>query len=283
MLGLCLSLPEAARRIPGAAAPLPAAIHTIVIEGDSITSGMPGTPNGFYSYQYGDYRADKTIEVRAQGSRAVGAPAELNDDGNTLIGNVTEDVAYGPQLITAMIGTNDFTLGTDATYRGNLIGYFAALKAASPGVKFAWAGPIAPNPTGTPHPQKANIDAQRATLFASGSTGARNPAVGANGPISTCRWANIPTSAIHPWPRRCSATASIPAGRARPCSTIPSGRRWTRCWTPPVPVPRHPMRRSGPRTRPASPPQPKSCAASSCRAWPTPAPAWASAYRAAVR
>lgn len=177
MLGLCLSLPEAARRIPGAAAPLPAAFSTIVIQGDSITSGMPGTPNGFYSYQYGDYRADKTIEVRAQGSRAVGAPAELNDDGNTLMGNVAEDVAYGPQLITAMIGTNDFTLGTDATYRGNLIGYFAALKAASPGVKFAWAGPIAPNPTGAPPPQKANIDAQRATLFASGSTGARNPAV----------------------------------------------------------------------------------------------------------
>ncbi len=157
------------------AAPAPPAfaINRIVIEGDSITSGQPSTPNGFHSYQYADSRPDLFVEVRAQGSRVVGAAANLNDNGNSLMGNVAEDMAYAPDLITAMIGANDLGLSPQTALRTNLAAWYAAVKAGRPECRVAWSPPIAYNPTGTPHPTKANFDTQRALLLAD----ARDPAV----------------------------------------------------------------------------------------------------------
>lgn len=163
-------------RVLGGGVPTPAVpeFDTIVIEGDSITSNTPSTYDaGFYSYQYDDFRSDKAIEVRAQGSRVVGSSGNLNDNGNSLFGKVSEDAAYSPDLITYMIGANDFTTGTDAAYRTNLIALRAAYASARPSMKIAWSGPIAYNPTGTPHPLKANFDTQRASLLPA----ARDPAV----------------------------------------------------------------------------------------------------------
>lgn len=174
MLGVGFSLTQVAgHRTGGATAPPPAAINAIVIEGDSITSTMPSTPNSMYSYQYGSHRSDKTVVVRAQGSRTVGPIAQLNDNGNTLVGNLAEDLAYRPDLITAMLGANDLGFATAASYRTNLTNYYAALKAAAPAVKFAWSPPTAYNPTGTPHPNYAQYMADRASILAT----CRDPAV----------------------------------------------------------------------------------------------------------
>ena len=133
---------NAPRRFGAGAAPY--AVNRIVIEGDSITSGMPSTPNGFYSYQYDDSRPDKFVEVRAQGSRVVGYPPNfaLNDDQNSLISNVAEDMAYTPDLLTMMIGMNDLSgARTPAQYRGDLIAYYNAVKAARPSCRVAWSPP----------------------------------------------------------------------------------------------------------------------------------------------
>lgn len=171
-------------RIPAGAAPPPPpppppppqAIGAIVIEGDSITSGAPSSPNGSYGYQFGDSRPDKTITVRAQNSRSIGGPDNLDDDSNTLFGNVAEDAAYAPNLIAFKIGANDFSVPggtTAAQYRSRLIALRGAYAAARPAMKIAWSPPLAYNPTGTPHPGKAWFDAQRATLLAE----CRDPAV----------------------------------------------------------------------------------------------------------
>lgn len=167
--------PLALRRVGSAAIAPPAfTVERIVIEGDSITSGQPSTPNGFHSYQYADSRPDLFVEVRAQGSRVVGSAANLNDDGNSLMGNVAEDMAYAPDLVTTMIGANDMSGGgSQATYRTNLLAWYAAIKAERPECRVAWSPPIAYNPTGTPHPTKANFDTQRALVLAD----ARDPAV----------------------------------------------------------------------------------------------------------
>ena len=82
----CAGLPavsSAKGHEPGVA---PFAIGTMVIEGDSITSGSPSAYSAdFYSYRYQDARPDLTIAVRAQGSRSVGQAANLDDNGNTLM------------------------------------------------------------------------------------------------------------------------------------------------------------------------------------------------------
>lgn len=169
-------LSAAAYRTGGAGAPLPAppVLTRIVIEGDSITSTAPSIYAAeFYSYRYDDSRTDKTIEVRAQNSRSIGDPANLNDNTNTLFGNVAEDAAYAPDLLTMKIGANDFTGITDATYRSRLIALRSAYSSARGAMKVAWSAPIAYNPTGTPHPSKGTFDTQRASLLAD----CRNPAV----------------------------------------------------------------------------------------------------------
>lgn len=174
MLGASLHARSPVFWRPLTGAPALPSITRLVIEGDSITSTSPSAPNGAYSYQYGASRPDKTIDVRAQASRVVGLAANLDDDGNSLMGNVAEDMAFGPQLLTAMIGANDLAAArTAAQYKGDLIAYNTALKAAGAGCKFAWSPPLPYNPTGTPHPSYANFTAQRAAVMAD----ARDPAV----------------------------------------------------------------------------------------------------------
>lgn len=156
--------------------PPPFAVRRIVIEGDSITSGSPSTPNGFYGYQYHDSRADLFVVVRGQGSRVVGYPPGFarDDDSNSLIGNVAEDMAYAPDLLTMMIGANDLANArTAAQHRGDLIAYCTAVKAARPGCRVAWSPPTPYNASGAPHPNLANYSAQRAALLST----CREPAV----------------------------------------------------------------------------------------------------------
>jgi len=124
MPGLGLSFADLSTRRSGEAAP-PFVITNMVIEGDSQTSTTPdqsANRGDFYSYAYADDPANAavTVRVRAQGSRTVGGaaypgpPPESADTGtpagNTLLGHRPDDMAYGPQLITAMLGSND--LGT---------------------------------------------------------------------------------------------------------------------------------------------------------------------------
>src|SRR5690606_25825207 len=149
----------------------PFAIRTLVIEGDSITSGMPSTySGGFYSYRYQDARTDLAIEVRAQGSRWVGT--DLDDDANTLMGNVAEDMAYAPDLVTALIGANDLALREVATYTAGLAAWYAAVKAERPECCVAWSPPLPSNPD-QGHASYADITARRAVVMAD----ARDPTV----------------------------------------------------------------------------------------------------------
>lgn len=147
MIALDLSLVSAARaRV--ADSPPPRTFDTIVIEGDSITSSSPSTYNdAFYSYRYQDARQDKTIIVRAQNSRSIGVSSYLNDDGNSLMGNVAEDMAYEPDLITVKIGTNGMGISLDrAAYHARAIDYYNAIKAERPECRVAWMIPLPINP-----------------------------------------------------------------------------------------------------------------------------------------
>lgn len=165
--------------IPRGGAPAP--VTNTVIGGDSISSNIPDEPDpgireDYWSYPWADLAVARglTVHVRAENSRSIGTTANLNDNGNTLMGNVAEDIGFGAQLIYAMIGANgQLGTGTTAAYTGQLVDYFAALKAANPAVKFCWSAPISYNPTGTPHPNYTTFTANRATLLAT----CRNPAV----------------------------------------------------------------------------------------------------------
>lgn len=169
-IGFGLGLQFAQRRVvSGGIAP----IETILIDGDSNTSSTPSTDNNSWAYNWSDAHPGVVLAVRAQGSRVVGTSANLNDNGNSLFGNVAENVAYGANVIGYMIGTNDFTTGNDTTYRTNLTNLYNAYKAADPSVLIAWSPPPFPNPTGTPHPNYATILGERADLLVD----CRDPAV----------------------------------------------------------------------------------------------------------
>jgi hypothetical protein len=153
MPGLGLSLTDmATRRSGGAVAPFE--ITDMVIEGDSQSSTTPDQPtnrDAFYSYAYADDPANAavTFHVRAQVSRTVGGagysgpPLEGADDGtptgNTLLDHRTEDIAYGPQLMTAMLGSNDLgTFSVDNTV-AKWLSYAPTVRAA--GIKLAVVAP----------------------------------------------------------------------------------------------------------------------------------------------
>ena len=243
------------------ASALPSITH-LVIDGDSITSTSPSAPNGAYSYQYAASRPDRTIDVRAQASRVVGLAADLDDDGNSLMGNVAEDLAFGPQLLTAMIGANDLAAArTAAQYKGDLIAYNAALKAAGVGCRFAWSPPLPYNPTGTPHPSYANFTAQRAAVMAD----ARDPAVWGQWADYYLPLASSRTSPIPALPRRCSGTASIPRPPVRRCCSRSTRRRSTASSTRAAPVRRGCTTPPGRWQRPTSPLPPLSSGGSSSR------------------
>jgi hypothetical protein len=141
----------------------PVAITNMVIEGDSQTSTTPdqaGSHADFYSYSYASDPANSgvTFHVRAQSSRAVGGaayagpPPEGADagspTGNTLLDHRSDDIAYGPQLITAMLGSNDLgTFSVDNTI-AKWLNYAPPVRAA--GIKLAV---VAPPPF---HPSNAN-------------------------------------------------------------------------------------------------------------------------------
>ena len=154
MSGLSLSIADIAlRRMSGAAA-LPIAITNMVIEGDSQSLTSPDQTinrDAFYSTTYADDPANAgvTFHVRAQVSRTIGGPAyggpppEGADigspTGNTLLDHRGEDMAYAPQLITAMLGSNDLgTFSVDNTM-AKWLNYAPTVRTA--GIKFAVVAP----------------------------------------------------------------------------------------------------------------------------------------------
>lgn len=113
-------------------------ITNVVAEGDSITSTTPGTDNNSYAWQWKASQPTLTTNVRAQASRILGVVGNLDDNGNNLYGHVTEDRAYGYQLITVLIGANDFSsTSTDATYWPVLTDYLSRMRAGGRKVAIA--------------------------------------------------------------------------------------------------------------------------------------------------
>jgi len=168
----CTGLPATHSVARGEAAP-PFRVSTVVIEGDGITSALPSAPsNDFYSYRYAESRPDLAIAVRAQEGRVIGTAANLDDGGNSLIGKVAEDMAYEPDLITALIGAHDISTGSAVTYKATLIAWHAAVKARRPGCRVAWSAPLPYNPDQS-QSTYASFTAQRAIVMAD----ARDPAV----------------------------------------------------------------------------------------------------------
>lgn len=153
MTGLGLSLGDLATRRSGAII-LPIEITNMVIEGDSQTSTTPDQSinrDAFYSYAYADDPANAalTVHVRAQSSRTVGGaayggpPPEGADTGsptgNTLLDHRSDDIAYAPQLMTAMLGSNDLGTFSVANTITKWLNYASMVRAA--GVKLAVAAP----------------------------------------------------------------------------------------------------------------------------------------------
>lgn len=156
MPGLGLSLPDVATRRPGEYTPPapPVAITNMVIEGDSQSSTAPDQAGGrdaFYSYAYADDPANAgvTFHVRAQVSRTVGGPAfsgppiEGADTGtptgNTLVDHRSEDIGYAPQLLTAMLGSNDLLTFSVSNTIAKWLAYAPVVRAA--GIKLAVVAP----------------------------------------------------------------------------------------------------------------------------------------------
>ena len=88
----------------------------IVIEGDSITSTTPyqtDNHSGFYSHTWADEHPALTCLVSAQGSRVMGGAAYngdlANNNANSLLAKVSEDLGNPLDLLTAMIGVNDLS------------------------------------------------------------------------------------------------------------------------------------------------------------------------------
>lgn len=126
----------------------------MVIEGDSQTSTTPDQAtnrDAFYSYAYADDPANAavTVHVRAQASRTIGGPAFAgppvegpdvgSPTGNTLVDRRGDDMAYGPRLMTAMLGSNDLATFSVANTMAKWLNYAPTLRAA--GIKLAVVAP----------------------------------------------------------------------------------------------------------------------------------------------
>lgn len=157
MLGLSIPTLAARTRLgPVPPLPQPAPLTNIVIEGDSLTNQVPGDSGASAQRWPWLYQAVKpagtTAPVRAQGSRYIGDPSMLDDDSNTLFGNVTEDATtHGGQLIwAAPFLTNDF--GTPfhgaagatraATIKARLAAYWHQVRAKGCKLAFGYAPPL---------------------------------------------------------------------------------------------------------------------------------------------
>ena len=151
MPGLGFSLTDVSVHRPGDTPP-PFDITNMVIEGDSQSSTTPDQStnrDAFYSYAYADDPANSgvTFHNRAQASRTVGGAAFNGDgadstgapSGNTLLLQRATDMAYGPQLMTAMLGSNDLGTFQVATVMSRWVDYAPTLRAA--GVKLAVVAP----------------------------------------------------------------------------------------------------------------------------------------------
>lgn len=155
-------------------------IERIAIEGDSITSTSPdqATRRGdFYSYAWADTHPAYPVSVSAQASRTVGGEAGNGDQadhgtpaGNTLLAHVSDDIAFDPDLITVMIGANDFQNTSPATYRARLVAWAAQVRTADR--RIAWAPPT-PYRATDPHPNYAAYTGNRDAFMSD----ARNPGV----------------------------------------------------------------------------------------------------------
>jgi hypothetical protein len=135
----------------------------LVIEGDSITSTAPNTPDlGFYSYLYQQSRPDKTVHVTAQGSRFI---QSVNDPTfpNTFVYQRPADLALSPDVLTILPGANDLSTSTYPTTQAwydTFVAYLAPIRAA--GVKILVGETL---PFGTNHPSYQIHNARRLELL----------------------------------------------------------------------------------------------------------------------
>lgn len=148
MSGLGLSIADLTTRRVGVAVPV-FAITNMVIEGDSQTSTTPDQPSNrdaFYSYTYADDPANAgvTFHVRAQASRTLGGTTAGGADdgtptGNTLLAHRADDLAYGAQLMTVMLGSNDFAAFSVDNTMTKWLAYAPAVRAG--GTRIAVVAP----------------------------------------------------------------------------------------------------------------------------------------------
>lgn len=121
----------------------PVGINSILIEGDSITTTAPAVAIDSYAWRWVNANPTKTINVRAQGSRGLGAPANLDDLSNMLWGHRSQDAAYNAQLWTILIGANDLQFaGSGSAYFDRLKAYIAPIRAAGTKVAFCTVMPF---------------------------------------------------------------------------------------------------------------------------------------------
>lgn len=131
MTCLLYSSQQPAFRGGGSGPPTP--VTAVLIEGASQTSLSPGVDSGSYAWLWKAANPGLTINIRAQGSRGLGTPANLDDGGNTMYGHRTEDLAYPSQVMTMYVGHNSSLGGgpdLPAPYLAAIKTYFAPWRAA---------------------------------------------------------------------------------------------------------------------------------------------------------
>ena len=164
--------------------------NDMAFTGDSIT-----VPSLSYANAYDAARPDKNIIIVAANSRVIGTLADLNNGGNSLMGNVATAMAGGStDLVGGQIGANDLAVSTTPSqYFDRLAALYTQYKAVNPSVKVIWCAPY-PYNDNQGHPNYANFMASRATVISQ----ARDPSVWSLFCDYPCFFADHPAFAIAP-------------------------------------------------------------------------------------